>query len=98
MFCRRSPDCRTLDLDDNQIADLSPLTKQTELSLLMVERNKIADLAPLVAMSKADAEGQRRFAPYLRLYLSGNPLSEAAKTKQLEALKGYGLRILERGK
>jgi internalin A len=83
----------TLDLNDNQVADLKPLNKQAELSLLMLERNKIADLAPLVGMAKADAEGPKRFAPYLRLYLAGNPLSEEAKTKQLAALKSYGVRI-----
>ncbi len=83
----------TLDLKDNQIEDLNPLTKQTELSLLMLDRNKITDLAPLVTMAKADAEGAKRFAPYLRLYLSGNPLSETAKSSQLSALKGVGVRI-----
>jgi uncharacterized protein (TIGR03067 family) len=83
----------TLDLKDNQIEDLTPLTKQTEISLLMLERNKISDLAPLVALAKADAEGQKRFAPYLRLYLAGNPLSEEAKSSQLGALKGFGVRL-----
>lgn len=34
-----------------------------------------------------------RFAPFLRLYLAGNPLSDAAKTSQLEALKKLGVRI-----
>jgi uncharacterized protein (TIGR03067 family) len=82
-----------LDLKDNQVEDLTPLGKQTELRLLMLDRNKIADLAPLVAAAKADAEGSKRFAPYLRLYLSGNPLSETAKSEQLTALKGFGVRI-----
>lgn len=76
----------TLDLNDNQIEDLRPLTGQTELSLLMLERNKIVDLTPLVQMVKADAEGSRRFAPYLRLYLKGNPL-------QVGVLKSYGVRV-----
>ena len=83
----------TLDLNDNAISDLAPLTKQTELRLLLLERNKITDLAPLVNMSKADAEGDKRFAPFLRLYLAGNPLSETAKSQQLPALKGFGVRI-----
>lgn len=83
----------TLDLKDNQITDLTPLMKQTELSLLMLDRNKISELKPLVTMAKADAEGAKRFAPYLRLYLAGNPLSQDAKTKQLAALKGFGVRI-----
>jgi hypothetical protein len=45
-------------------------------------------------MAKADAEGQRRVAPFLRVYLAENPLSDEAKTKQVEALKGYGVRLL----
>jgi uncharacterized protein (TIGR03067 family) len=83
----------TLVLNDNQIEDIAPLAKQTELSMLILERNKIKDLASLVASCKADAEGQKRFAPYLRLYLAGNPLSDAAKSQQLPALKGFGVRL-----
>jgi uncharacterized protein (TIGR03067 family) len=83
----------TLVLSDNQIEDITPLAKQTELSMLLLERNQIKDLAPLVAACKADAEGQKRFAPYLRLHLTGNPLSDVAKSQQLTALKGFGVRI-----
>lgn len=83
----------TLELKDNRIEDLTPLTKHTELSLLMLENNKIRDLAALVSMCKADAAGPRRFAPYLRLYLAGNPLSDAAKTKQLADLRAAGVRL-----
>ena len=61
----------------------------------MLERNQIADLTPLLNAAKADAVGQKRFAPYLRLYLEGNPLSEDAKTKQLPALKALGVRLLD---
>ena len=35
----------------------------------------------------------RRFAPYLRLWLAGNPLSEESKTKHLAALKNAGVRL-----
>lgn len=83
----------SLDLRGNQIVDLAPLSKQTQLRMLLVDRNKIADLAPLVALAKADAEGDRRLAPYLNLYLAGNPLSDAAKSAQLEALKQCGVRV-----
>ncbi len=61
--------------------------------MLFLERNKITDLGPLVAACKVDAEGEKRFAPYLRLYLAGNPLSDAARTTQLEALKSIGVRV-----
>ena len=57
------------------------------------KRNKIADLTPLVEAAQADAKGDRRWAPYLRLFLAGNPLSEDAKTKQLAALKEAGVRL-----
>ena len=82
-----------LDLRDNQVEDVGPLAKQTELKLLMIERNAIKDLKPLVDAAKADADGPKRFAPYLRLYIAGNPLAEATKAKQLEALKAAGVRI-----
>ena len=44
-------------------------------------------------MAKKDFEGPKRFAPFWRVYLAGNPLSEEAKTKQVEALKKYGTRV-----
>jgi hypothetical protein len=69
------------------------LAKQTELRTLCLERNKFADLTPLMNAAKADAEKEKRWAPYLRLYLAGNPLSDDAKTKQVEALKGIGVRV-----
>jgi len=61
--------------------------------MLIIERNKIADLGALVSAAKADAEGRKTFAPFLRLYLAGNPLSDAAKNEQLTALKNSGVRI-----
>ena len=72
----------TLELKENQISDLTPLKKQTELMLLLVERNKITDLTPLTEMCKADSRGEKRFAPYLRLYLAGNPLG---RQRQVQA-------------
>lgn len=83
----------TLDLNDNQVEDVAPLARQTEISLLMLERNTIKDLGPLVTACKADADKDKRFAPYLRLYLKGNPLSDAAKMNQLTALKTIGVRV-----
>jgi Leucine-rich repeat (LRR) protein len=83
----------TLGLNSNQISDLSPLKKQEELSLLMLESNKIKDLTPLVEMCQADAKKERRFAPYLRLYITkSNPLGPDAQ-KQLATLKEIGVRV-----
>ena len=83
----------TLDLNDNGVENVDPLTKQTELSILMLERNKISDVTPLVGWARADATGQKRFAPYLRLFLTGNPLSEESKAKAMPALKEQGVRL-----
>jgi internalin A len=82
-----------LKLSDNQISDLTPLSKPLSVRLLLLERNKIVDLTPLVTAAKADAEGEKRFAPFLRLYLAGNPLSDGAKSQQIEALKAVGVKI-----
>ncbi len=83
-----------LELKDNQITDITPLAKQTQMHLLMIERNKISDLSPLLKALEADAKGDKRFAPYLELYMQGNPLSDAAKSTQLPAIKGI-IRKLE---
>jgi internalin A len=72
------------------------LSKQTELSLLLIERNQIKDLKPLVEAAKADSAGAKRFAPYLRLYLAGNPLPDSVKSAQLTELKAAGVRLEER--
>lgn len=82
-----------LKLTSNEIVDLSPLGKQTQLRMLFIDKNKIADLAPLVAVCKADADGKKNFAPYLRLFMKDNPLSDAAKGPQTEALKAIGVRL-----
>src|SRR5690606_14128346 len=83
----------TLDVSDNQIGDVTPMTHQTDLKLLLIQRNKIEDLTPLVDAAKADADGPKLFAPYLRLHLEGNPLPESSRSSQLEALKAAGVRV-----
>lgn len=82
-----------LKLSANEIVDLAPLGKQTQLRMLFIDKNKITDLAPLVAVCKADADGKKNFAPYLRLFMKENPLSDAAKGEQTEALKTIGVRL-----
>ena len=82
----------SLDLRGNEVTDLSPIAGYTELRYLLINNNKIADLNVLVEMAKKDSEGQKRFAPFWRIYTDGNPLSDGAKG-QLDALKGLGARI-----
>ncbi len=82
-----------LDLRGTAISDLSPLSELTEWQFLFLHGCKVTDLSVLVAMAKKDFEGQKRFAPFWRIYLGENPLSDAAKTTQIEDLKKYGTRV-----
>ena len=61
--------------------------------MLFLQQNQVRDLTPLVEMAKTDADGPKRMAPFLRLYLEGNPLSDEAKSTQLSACKAMGVRI-----
>jgi len=85
----------TLDVQGNQITTLEPITGLTELDFLLISNNKIEDLGPLVQMCKQDAEGSRRFAPYLKVYLGGNPLSKQAAGEQIAALESFGVRVFK---
>ena len=49
-------------------------------------------------MAEKDASGKKRFSPFWRIYLSGNPLSENSKTAQIEQLKKHGARITVKAK
>jgi internalin A len=82
-----------LDLRKTGTSDISSLAGHTEWRYLFLNDNKITDLAPLVEAAKKDFEGQKRFAPFWRLYIGNNPLSDAAKNTQLEELKKYGTRV-----
>jgi len=81
----------TLSLSKNAISDLGPLRDLPGLYNLFLENNQIRDLSALLAMTKQDKE--QRFAPFLNVYLKGNPLSSVAKSKQIASLKELGTRI-----
>ncbi len=83
----------TLDLNDNEVRDVAPLAAMSELNLVLLERNQVSDLGPLVAAAQKDAAGPKRFAPFLRLYLAGNPLSPQARTNEVPALQKAGVRV-----
>jgi Leucine-rich repeat (LRR) protein len=84
---------QSLDLSDNQIQDLTPLGLLQEVKILQLQRNRITDLAPLLKAAQKDVEGPKYFAPYLRLYLVGNPLSADARMQQIPALTKLGVRV-----
>jgi hypothetical protein len=81
----------SLSLRDNAISDLAPLQGLASLHQLFLENNRLQDLGALLAMLEADQE--QRFAPFLNVYLAGNPLGTAARTRQLEAIRALGTRV-----
>ena len=82
----------SLSLNGNEISDLKPLIGMTSMySGLYLERNKIKDLSPLVEMARKDTE--HRSAPFLRVYLKGNPLSSSSKSGAIKVLEDIGMRI-----
>ena len=88
----------SLTLTGNEITDVTPLASLREPRYLILTDNEIADLAPLLTTVEADAAGPRRFAPYLRLYLDGNPLSAAARSDQIPALEAAGVTVQSEAK
>ena len=82
----------TLRLRSNKVQDLSPLGELSELRYTFLEGNALGDLGPLVTMAKKDIEGEQRFAPYWRLYLDVDTLSEPAKS-QVTELEKFGVRV-----
>lgn len=77
----------------NRISDLTPLEGLTDLRMVLLEDNRLSDLQPLVDMAGKDAQGDRRFAPFLQLYLKGNDLNSNRAQEQLEKLRGFGVRV-----
>ncbi len=81
----------SLSLSDNRLSDLEPITGLTEVRYLFLERNRIQDLSVLVTWVKSDTD--QRFAPYLNLYLAGNPLGTLARERQVPELEAAGVRV-----
>lgn len=84
----------SLELKANGLEKVDGLSKIKEVRFLDLRENRISDLSPLITACEADAKGDTKFAPFLRLYLKGNTDLEVEAAKpQLEKLKGIGVRI-----
>ena len=83
----------SLDIVGNEIDSLEPLSELRDLDMLIMSKNKVADLQPLVDMCRKDAEDDRRFAPYLEVYLGGNPLEKKKLASQTKELKSFGVDV-----
>jgi internalin A len=83
----------SLDLRGNGIESIEALSELTELRFLILDNNRLTDLAVLLKMAEKDASGDQRFAPFWNLFLGGNPLSDDAKTNQVERLRELGAKV-----
>lgn len=85
----------TLEISDNQIRSLDPITSLTDLDMLIMPGNPIESIAPLVSMCEKDAKADRRFAPYLDVYLSPTQAAQPILKTESEALKIIGVEVHE---
>ena len=76
---------RTLILEFNQITDITPLANLNNLHTLLLHYNQIEDISALVANTGL-GEGDE-------VYLTGNPLSDKARNKQIPALQARGVDV-----
>ena len=84
----------TLSAGNNEITELAPLKGLTRLHFLFLENNKVANLDDLIGMAGVDYKGPKNFAPFLRLYMKGNPVDGAANSRlQFARLMKYGVRV-----
>lgn len=83
-----------LSVGNNHVADLTPLKGIRAPSFIRITTNRIADLKPFHEAAMADMDGPRNWAPFVRIYMDGNPLSEASEALKAE-LQGAGVRFLK---
>jgi internalin A len=64
-----------------------------ELRLLILNENPNVDLTALADACEADAQSERRFAPFLRLYLDDAILKDESKSAVVGRLRTVGVRL-----
>lgn len=83
----------TLEISDNRVESLAPLASLADLSMLIMPNNPIESLDPIVTMCVNDANSDRRFAPYLKLYLDLQSDGAAAWQGAIEKLTALGVSV-----
>lgn len=84
---------QTVNIKGCSIKSLEFTRALRELRLLIASGNEALDLNPLAEACEADAQGERRFAPYLRLYLDDTVLKNEANAAVVARLQKVGVRI-----
>ncbi|MEI8212968.1 MAG: leucine-rich repeat domain-containing protein [Planctomycetota bacterium] len=84
---------QTVNLKGCNIKSLEFVKGLREVRLLVLTETPELDLVPLADACEADANADRRFAPFLRLYLDESFVKDEAKGPILERLRNVGVRI-----
>lgn len=84
---------QTVNIKGCSIKSLEFTRALRELRLLIASGNDTIDVKPLADACEADAQGERRFAPYLRLYLDDVVLKNEANAAVIARLQKVGVRI-----
>jgi len=84
---------QTINLKGCGVKNLDFIKSMKEVRLLILQGNTEVDLASLIDACEADAKENRRFAPFLRLYLDESLVQDASKASWFEKLKAVGVRI-----
>lgn len=84
---------QTLNLKGCGAKSLEFTKSLRELRLLIAGDNPDLDLTHLADACEADAQGDRRFAPYLRLYVDETLLKSENQSSVIERLRKVGVRI-----
>lgn len=84
---------QTINIKGCAIKSLEFTRTLREVRLLIASGNENLDLNPLADACEADAQGERRFAPYLRLYLEEALLKNEPQATAVGRLQKVGVRI-----
>jgi internalin A len=84
---------QTVNIKGCGIKSLEFVRSLREVRLLIANGNESLDLNPLADACDADAQGDRRFAPYLRLYLDETLLKNEGQAAVIARLQKVGVRI-----
>jgi Leucine-rich repeat (LRR) protein len=84
---------QTINLKGCNVKTLEFAKSMREVRLLILQENPEVDLTALIEACQADAKENRRFAPFLRVYVDDSLVQNASKAAWFEELKATGVRI-----
>lgn len=84
---------QTINLKGCNVKSLNFFKSLRECRLLILQENPEVDLTGLIEACEADAKENRRFAPFLKLYVDESLVGNADKASWFEKLKAVGVRI-----